>query len=110
MPKKAKKVGAESVAKDHLHGQNLDRPLAYFNGNFDEGALTAREKSLIALAVGFAVSCNSCVETYTRSCEEYGVDEKEIIEALKVASAIRGGASLPVGLGSRPAGAPGSET
>ena len=32
---------------------------------FEEGALTKREKSLIALAVAHAVQCPYCIEAYT---------------------------------------------
>jgi 4-carboxymuconolactone decarboxylase len=65
---------------------------------FAEGALSEREKSLIALAVAHAVQCPYCIDAYTQSCLEKGSNLEQMTEALHVASAIRGGASLVHGL------------
>jgi alkylhydroperoxidase/carboxymuconolactone decarboxylase family protein len=61
---------------------------------FAEGALTAREKSLIALAVAHAVQCPYCIDAYTVDTLEKGCDEAQMMEAIHVAAAIRGGSSL----------------
>ena len=42
----------------------------YYGAVFAEGELTAREKSLIALAVAHAVQCPYCIDAYTRDCLE----------------------------------------
>src|SRR5579859_1331275 len=65
---------------------------------FAEGALSEREKSLIALAVAHAVQCPYCIDAYTQSCLEKGSNLEQMTEAVHVASAIRGGASLVHGL------------
>jgi alkylhydroperoxidase/carboxymuconolactone decarboxylase family protein len=65
---------------------------------FAEGALTAREKSIIALAVAHAVQCPYCIEAYTTDCQSKGFDREQMTEALHVAVAIRGGASLVHGM------------
>ena len=65
---------------------------------FKEGELTAREKALIALGVAHAVQCPYCIDAYTRACLDNGSDLAEMTEALHVANAIRGGASLVHGL------------
>jgi 4-carboxymuconolactone decarboxylase len=65
---------------------------------FAEGALSEREKSLIALAVAHAVQCPYCIDAYTQSCLEKGSNLEQMTEALHVASAIRGGASLVHGV------------
>lgn len=70
----------------------------YYNAVFDEGSLTAREKALIALAVSHTVQCPYCIDAYTEACLEKGVDEKEMMESVHVAAAIRGGASLVHGV------------
>lgn len=77
----------------------FQKPLAdkffdYYGEVFKEGALTAREKSLIALAVAHAVQCPYCIEAYTVDTMEKGCDEEQMMEAVHVAAAIRGGASL----------------
>ena len=64
----------------------------------EEGALTQREKSLIALGVAHAIQCPYCIDAYTRSSLEKGADEEQMMEAVHVASAIRGGASLMHGV------------
>jgi len=70
----------------------------YYNEVFADGALTKREKALIALAVAHAVQCPYCIDAYSTSCLEEGSDLEEMTEAVHVANAIRGGASLVHGL------------
>ncbi len=81
----------------------FDKPLAdkffdYYGEVFKEGALTAREKSLIALAVAHAVQCPYCIDAYTSDTLEKGVTEEQMMEAVHVAAAIRGGSSLVHGV------------
>ena len=75
-----------------------DKFFHYYNDVFSEGALTSREKSLIALAVSHAIQCPYCIDAYTHSSLEKGCDEEQLMEAVHVASAIRGGASLVHGV------------
>ncbi len=70
----------------------------YYGAVFADGALTAREKSLIALAVAHAVQCPYCIDAYAQDCQEKGADLEQMTEAIHVACAIRGGASLVHGL------------
>lgn len=70
----------------------------YYGAVFAEGALTAREKSLIALAVAHAVQCPYCIDAYTQDCQQKGADLEQMTEAVHVAVAIRGGSSLVHGL------------
>lgn len=70
----------------------------YYGAVFAEGALTAREKALIALAVAHAVQCPYCIEAYTNESLAQGCDLEELTEALHVAAAIRGGASMVHGM------------
>ncbi|WP_305045953.1 arsenosugar biosynthesis-associated peroxidase-like protein [Geoalkalibacter sp.] len=70
----------------------------YYGAVFAEGALSAREKALIALAVAHTVQCPYCIDAYTRACLEQGSDLEEMTEALHVAGAIRGGATLVHGV------------
>lgn len=70
----------------------------YYSSVFAEGDLTQREKSLIALAVAHAVQCPYCIDAYTQDCLEKGSNINEMTEAIHVATAIRGGASLVHGV------------
>ena len=65
---------------------------------FKDGALSAREKALIALAVAHAVQCPYCIDAYSKDSLEKGADLDQMTEALHVAAAIRGGASLVHGV------------
>lgn len=71
-----------------------DKFFEYYGKVFEAGALTAREKSLIALAVAHAIQCPYCIDAYTSDGMSKGVDEEQMMEAVHVAAAIRGGASL----------------
>lgn len=70
----------------------------YYGEVFKEGALTEREKSLIALAVAHTVQCPYCIDAYTQSCLENGSNIEQMTESMHLASAIRGGASLIHGI------------
>jgi len=70
----------------------------WYGAVFAEGALTEREKCLIALGVAHAVQCPYCIDAYAQACLEKGSNLEQMSEAVHVASAIRGGASLVHGL------------
>jgi len=70
----------------------------YYAEVFREGELTAREKALIALAVAHAVQCPYCIDACTRASLEKGSNLGEMTEAVHVAAAIRGGASMVHGV------------
>jgi 4-carboxymuconolactone decarboxylase len=70
----------------------------YYSAVFAEGELTEREKALIALAVGHTVQCPYCIDAFTQGCLEKGATIAEMTEAVHVATAIRGGASLVHGV------------
>lgn len=75
-----------------------DKFFSYYGDVFKDGALTAREKSLIALAVAHAVQCPYCIDAYSTDTVEKGCSESEMMEAVHVAAAIRGGATLVHGV------------
>jgi len=75
-----------------------DKFFSYYSDVFKEGALTAREKSLIALAVSHAIQCPYCIDAYSTDTLEKGCTEEQLMEAVHVAAAIRGGASLVHGV------------
>ena len=75
-----------------------DKFFAYYGEVFKEGNLSAREKSLIALAVAHAVQCPYCIDAYSTDAFEKGWNEAQMMEAVHVASAIKGGAVLVHGV------------
>ena len=70
----------------------------WYDAVFQEGALTVREKALIALGVAHAVQCPYCIDAYTGECLRTGADAEQMTEAVHVSAAIRGGASLVHGI------------
>ena len=70
----------------------------WYNAVFKDGALSEREKALIALAVAHAVQCPYCIDAYTTASLEKGSTPEQMTEAVHVAAAIRGGASLVHGV------------
>lgn len=88
----------------HFPDMGQNRPelwakfMDYYSAVFADGALTEREKSLIALAVAHAVQCPYCIDAYTQSSLQKGADLDQMTEAVHVANAIRGGASMVHGI------------
>lgn len=66
----------------------------WYTSVFKEGALTVREKALIALAVAHVVQCPYCIDAYSSTCLQKGADEEQMMEAVHVAAAIKSGATL----------------
>jgi 4-carboxymuconolactone decarboxylase len=75
-----------------------ERFFSYYGAVFADGALSVREKALIALAVAHAVQCPYCIDAYSEECLKQGADVEQMTEAVHVSTAIRGGASLVHGL------------
>jgi 4-carboxymuconolactone decarboxylase len=72
--------------------------LDWYTAVFADGALSEREKALIALAVAHTVQCPYCIDAYSTACLEKGSDLTQMTEAIHVAAAIRGGSSLVHGV------------
>ncbi len=93
---------AHDLAKFPEIGKNCPELAAkffdWYQAVFADGALSAREKSLIALAVAHAVQCPYCIDAYSKDCLGKGADLDQMTEAVHVAAAIRGGASLVHGV------------
>jgi len=70
----------------------------YYNSVFQEGALTAREKSLIALAVSHTEKCPYCIDAYSKDGLQRGITKEEMMEAVHVGAAIKSGAALVHGV------------
>ena len=70
----------------------------WYGAVFREGALSEREKALIALAVSHTVQCPYCIDAYTQACLEKGSNDEQMTEAVHVAAAIRGGSALVHGV------------
>ena len=63
----------------------------YYGSAMSAGALTEREKSLIALAVATVRHCPYCIDAYTNKCLSLGVSSDEMMEAVHVGAAMTAG-------------------
>src|SRR5215203_5552994 len=72
----------------------FEKFMAWYQACQEEGALSRREKALIGLAVAVTVQCPYCIDAFTNSALENGSNMEQMTEAMHLASAIRGGASL----------------
>lgn len=59
-----------------------------------DGALDAKTKELIALALSVAVRCDPCIGFHTQALAKLGATPAEVHEALGVATYMGGGPSL----------------
>lgn len=60
---------------------------------FADGALSARTKQLIAVAVAHVTQCPYCIRGHTKGALREGASEAEIMEAIWVAAEMRAGGS-----------------
>ena len=75
-----------------------DKFFSWYGEVFKDSALSAKEKSLIALAVAHAVQCPYCIDAYSSDAYEKGWSEAQMMEAIHVSAAIKGGAALVHGV------------
>ncbi len=66
---------------------------AFFQALMKEGALTVREKELIAVAIGLALRCDRCINAHTEKALKAGATKEQILEAAGVAVMMQGGPS-----------------
>ena len=71
-----------------------DKFFDYYGNVLKEGALSEREKSLIALAVAHALKCPYCIDAFSSDCLQKGADEGQMNEAVHVAAAMAAGVTL----------------
>lgn len=89
---------------EHFSDMGKNRPelwskyMEYYGAVFADGALSEREKALIALAVAHTVQCAYCIDSYTQLSLQKGADLDQMTEAVHVATAARGGSSLVHGV------------
>ena len=89
-PEDLKKFGNITDYQESMGKKFFD----YYGEVFKEGALTEREKALIALGVAHALQCPYCIDAYSSTCLVKGADEEQMMEAVHVAAAIRAGTTL----------------
>lgn len=67
---------------------------AFDQAAFAEGALSAQQKQLIAVAVALTTQCPYCIELHTKAAREAGASDAQLAETAVVAAAIRAGGAI----------------
>lgn len=63
----------------------------FHHAMMQEGALSKREKELIAAAVGLAQGCSGCIHIHTAEAIKAGATREQVLEAAGVAVMMGGG-------------------
>lgn len=84
------RFGDMANAKPELFGHFMK----WYSSTMEPGALDARTKKLIALAVSFAIQEPYCIDSYSSQCADAGISPEEMAEAVNVAACIRGGGTV----------------
>ena len=61
------------------------------------GAISGKNKELMALAVAFTTQCPYCIEIHSKKARQAGASEQEISEVVFIAAALRAGAAVTHG-------------
>lgn len=64
---------------------------AFSDRVFADGALPAKTKQLIAVAVAHVTQCPYCIRGHTKAAQRHGATAEEIMEAIWVAAEMRAG-------------------
>lgn len=56
-----------------------------------DGGLSGKQKELIALAIGVASRCESCIYAHVEKCLKMGASSREVMDAASVAVMMGGG-------------------
>lgn len=63
----------------------------FYQALMKDGALSLREKELIALGIGLALRCSPCIALHVQGCLKAGASREQILEAAGVAVMMQGG-------------------
>lgn len=95
MPSDSEKFFAEWPARFEKAKVAAPDAVKGFGGLFQAlmkaGALSVREKELIALGIGMAMRCDPCVHLHIQKSLEAGATPEQILEAASVAVVMQGG-------------------
>ena len=78
----------------NMHTQAPDLSTGFgtmFKKLMSEGALTVREKELIALGIAMALRCEPCIYSHVEKCLKSGATREQIIELAGVVVTMQGG-------------------
>ena len=71
--------------------------MAFDKAAMADGAIPAKTKELIAVAVALTTQCPYCIEIHSKKARAAGCTEAEIAETVMVAAALRAGGAITHG-------------
>jgi AhpD family alkylhydroperoxidase len=82
----------ELAAKRRELAPNIQAAFDAFSASvFADGALSAKTKQLIAVAVAHVTQCPYCIKGHTKAALRHGATPQELMEAIWVAAEMRAG-------------------
>ena len=89
-----KATRAHSERRHALAPEADDAFHAFSKAVFAEGALDARTKQIVAVAVAHVTQCPWCIEGHVKAARRAGASAEQIMEAIWVAAEMRAGATF----------------
>jgi AhpD family alkylhydroperoxidase len=71
--------------------------MAFDAAALKDGAIPAKYKELMAVAVALTTQCPYCIEIHAKRAKQAGATEQELAETTLVAAALRAGAAMTHG-------------
>ncbi len=84
----------QSKAREAFAGETLGAWRGFSRQVFADGALPAKTKQLIAVAVAHVTQCPYCIRSHTSQALKAGANPSEIMEAIWIAAEMRAGAAV----------------
>ena len=93
MPEIAKQSNTQRLARKRRElSPNTEAAFQSFSqAVFAEGALPAKVKQIIAVAVAHVTQCPYCIKGHTKAALRHGASQEELMEAIWVAAEMRAG-------------------
>ncbi len=85
-------IGPEMGKFKDANSELFNSWMAYHDSVFTDGALSVKEKQLVALAVAHITSCPYCIRSRAAASMKAGATEQEIVEVIYVAMRLAMGA------------------
>ncbi|MGE0724490.1 MAG: carboxymuconolactone decarboxylase family protein [Alphaproteobacteria bacterium] len=93
----AERVDARAIALHRAAPETMTAFRGLMRAAGKDGALDAKTKELMALAIAIAVRCEGCISFHVRQAIRKGASRAEVVETIAVAIEMGGGPSTVYG-------------
>lgn len=81
-----------------LNGDIFSSFVDFDQKSMKEGALSVKEKELIAVAVAHTTGCPYCIDVHTKGAKRANATKEEVAESIMVATALKAGSAIAHGV------------